>query len=138
MVPYLLTAWALDQSDHFDYTIPALNKLSDIQLAELVSKIVSLRGQNREGDIKQIWDAIPLAARNLMINMWIKSNSESDTFRSDIAHPIPSVEQACDLIQLHDDLTADEISLAENVIPAAVNKEGERLFYDNTESAMAA
>ncbi|KIL71511.1 hypothetical protein M378DRAFT_155090 [Amanita muscaria Koide BX008] len=60
--------------------------------------------------------------------MWIKR----DPSRSGIAHPVPSVTQARNLIRLDQDLTLAEIVLAEDVISIAVGKNGNRLFNDDS------
>lgn len=124
-LPPLLTAWAFD----LDSIPTALaNEIGDNERDQYRAKINRLWREDLIDDVAPIWHAVPVAARNLMITMWIKR----DPSRSGITHPVPSVILARNLIWLDQDLTLAEIDLAEGVIPVAVGKNGNRLFNDDS------
>ncbi|KIL71507.1 hypothetical protein M378DRAFT_6236 [Amanita muscaria Koide BX008] len=116
-VPYLLTAWAVDQG-----RTTVQNQIEEDQYRR---KIGSLRARHLVDDIEPIWDTIPANGRKLMITSWINRDTPG---RSNIAHPTPTVAQALSLIQLDHDVTSEEFMLAEEVILGAADKQGKPFF----------
>jgi hypothetical protein len=119
LVPYLLATWALATE-----TRPVFAEIDDEELDHYTTKI--LRLQNLSENAILLWNAIPSAARDLMINMWLTRPRS----RSTIAHPTPTIQQALHTVQSDPHLTPEERILATTVIPAAVGKQGNRLFSD--------
>ena len=119
LVPYLLTAWALANEPE-DSEVFA--EMEEEELDQYMTKIGRL--ENLSDDIVLVWDAIPTIPRTLMINMWFMRSRS----RSTIAHPIPTTQQALDMVQSDQSLSPEEKDLAAAIIPVAVNRKGKLLF----------
>jgi hypothetical protein len=106
--------------------IPALATLSEEELDEYMSKMYLLRSHGLANLVAEVWTRIPMAGRNLMVTLWVTRPSS----RASVAHPMPTIQDAFDVMRSEQLLTAQEKQLANSTILVAVDKRNIRLFDD--------
>lgn len=121
IVPYLFTVWALKHDSDL------LVNISEADNNLYTDKIIALKFHSLASHVDSAWDSVPYEASKLMIHMW----STHPAGHTKIAHPIPTVEEAQDLVQLDPWLMPTGWTLAITLIPNAVNTNSDPLFLSS-------
>jgi len=115
-VPYSISLWAV-HTKHESAT-RFLDKIGPAQWTRYERKASQLDDESVNA-VLSVWDALlDRAARDLMVAMWLTRTPP----RSPIAYPIPTVNEAISIIDSDDRLSLEEKSLAQRIIPVAVDK----------------
>ena len=116
-VPYSISLWAV-HTKHESAT-RFLDKIGPAQWTRYERKASQLDGEGVNA-VLSVWDALLVndTARDLMVAMWLTRTPP----RSPIAYPIPTVNEGISIIESDDRLSLEEKSLAQRIIPVAVDK----------------
>ena len=126
-VPVVLSMWAV-----FTEREPAtrfLDDMDDEMRGTYIIKAEGLRSQGLEECIEDVWQAISVLKRDVMITMFLSRSSE----RSGLAHPKPTVDQGQYLIHNDPRILPHEKNFAHEFIPKAKDKGMVTLFRKDLE-----